>query len=585
MFTFLVLLLASTASFAANTEIEFQHILACQVSDAKSPAYGAINDVWGAPTWVVPGEMAVAAFVLSKGQYADEARAACDYLVRVQDPDGSWCNQYSTTWSVDSAKHARQTAQVMILLGEVGGYPTAMSKARTWLASLQDGPVKTGNDDGLICGGYDSGGGVIQDRWTSDNAWAVLAFDHAGDTIRRDRIVNAINSLLVSSDHWVQKINGAGTTTDGTFGWINFAPAFTSLAKFGVTYPAGLADGIRTRLQVASGADAGAVYENQASPKYMPGIGFQATIAWHELGVSGQDHACWAELRSGLWTTTPDGNGDAGGWVDWRVPSPPGQANWWERFIDTSAYYIMSVNGWEFAHDPPVLEGLVAASPPALRAPGTTAVTLTITNAGGAATPVAATLRITGGEDLVTPVWCNWSLGPPPPCGGAVAVAPPNCAPLPYVSSLGPGESVTFSWTITALRAGRVSFVASAYALDNAVNLVARDYPGAVPLLGLSAGVEGLSEIAVYPNPVAGDEATVALELEGSARRIEVALYNTSLDRALVARFSDVTPADGGVTVPRILGLAPGLYLVRVKVEYVSGERRTFPLRKLVIRR
>jgi hypothetical protein len=337
-----------TAS-AANTAIEFQHILNCQVSDPGHPAYGAINNVWGQPTWVVPGEMSVAALVLKRGGYTAQANAAADYLVRIQNADGSWCNQYSGVSIADANKYARHTAQVMILLGELGGYSAAMSKANTWLSSLQDPKVKTGTDDGLICGGRSSTGGVYTDRWSSDNAFAVRAFAAAGNTAAKTKVVNGINTWLVSGDHWLERITSRRRRIEGDYGWIQFAPAFMSLQSHGVTHPAGLAAGIRSRLQLQSGPNNGAIYASQGSNQLMPGIGFQSSIAWNGLGAFAYTdaHTAWAENVSGLWVTTPDANGDVGGWIDWKT-STGNQANWWERFIDTSAYYIMTVNRWQY---------------------------------------------------------------------------------------------------------------------------------------------------------------------------------------------------------------------------------------------
>jgi hypothetical protein len=351
-------LAAAPRAGALATGIEFQHILNCQVAVSASPAFGAINDLWGAPTWLVPGEMAVAAIVLARGGFTTEARRAADYLVLIQNADGSWCNQYAGTVFTDGNRYTRQTAEVMMLLGRLGGYSAALARADGWLASQQLTATKTGADDGLVGGGLDATGTPLTDRWTSDNGFAVLAFDAAGDHAARDRVVAGINAHLVNGDHWFQTIDAAGTTTDGTYGWINFAPAFLTLSSFGVVMPAGVAAGMASRLQQPSGPDAGAVREFEAGPKYMPGIGFQASIAWRALGhvAEADAHTAWAANVSGLWTTSPDGNGDAGGWVDWTLTAGGGTANWWERFIDTSAYAIMVANGWSFVEP--------AATPP-----------------------------------------------------------------------------------------------------------------------------------------------------------------------------------------------------------------------------
>ncbi len=352
------LALAPGVARASNTAIEFGHILACQYTSSTHPADGAINNVWGAPTWVVPGENAVVAWVLHRGGYSAAARRTADYLARIQNPDGSWDIQYSGTVSVDSNRHARHTAQIMHLFGTLGGYGPAMAKAEAWLADLQNPAVKGGADDGLIGGGYDAGGSPLTDRWTSDNAYAVLAFNASKNPAARDRVVAGINDLLRIGDHWAQRRTAGGTNVDPDpvgFGWIQFAPAFLNLRPLGVVYPPGLAAGIRNRLMEPGGVDAGAVLEFSRSHKFMPGIGFQASVAWRALGdqASIAAHTHWSESVSGLWQIVPDGNGDTGGWVDWTLSVGGTSAQNWERFIDTSAYYIMAVNGWMFTEPLP----------------------------------------------------------------------------------------------------------------------------------------------------------------------------------------------------------------------------------------
>lgn len=352
---FLSSVLLSTNILAAgeienSIQLELQHIINCQVQDSQDPAYGAINNVWGEPTWVMPGEMAIAAIVLHKAGYVDNARAACDYLVKIQNADGSWCNQYNHLTAVDKNKYARHTAQVIILFGTVGGYEEALNKANLWLESLQDTANKSGWDDGLICGGMAEGGSFFSDRWVSDNSFAVLAFHLAGNILARDRVINGINQYLFNRDHWYQKINSDGVAQDGVYSWINFAPAFLNLDNFGVIYPSRLARWMNKKLQLSKGSLSGAVFENRESKKLMPGIGFQASLAWQDLGAFdyADKHTYWAENVSGLWQATADVNGDAGGWVDWKSLNGKVQAQWWEKFIDTSAYYVMVKNNWKF---------------------------------------------------------------------------------------------------------------------------------------------------------------------------------------------------------------------------------------------
>ena len=71
---------------------EAEYILSCQYMVAGAPAYGAINDVMGDPTWIVPREngMAIlglirASQLLNDPRYLTRAQLCADYLVKIQD--------------------------------------------------------------------------------------------------------------------------------------------------------------------------------------------------------------------------------------------------------------------------------------------------------------------------------------------------------------------------------------------------------------------------------------------------------------------------------------------------------------------
>merc|ERR1712061_893163 len=83
----------------------------------------------------------------------------------------------------------------------------------------------------------------------------------------------------------------------------------------------------------------------------MPGIGFQASLAWRDLGLEGtraaDAHWKWCKSKSKLWQTRADLNGITGGWIDWKNESG-GTAPVAERFVDTSAYHLMYIHGLRF---------------------------------------------------------------------------------------------------------------------------------------------------------------------------------------------------------------------------------------------
>src|SRR5664279_729468 len=236
----------STLSTVVTGEI--RHVIRAQVDDATDPSYGVINDVYGPPTWVVPGDMAVATLMLWKAGYVAEARAACDYLARVQGADGSWANQYDHDQLSPSSNgwFTRMTAEVAITLAVVdrGKYEPNLERAVAWLSRLMDPAIKGGNDDGLLGGGFDRTGAVIGDRWASDNSYAVILFDLVGRIDLRDRVLAGIEHVLAQPDRWMRSAHGDGTAAVAPFDWIDFAPAQMNLARFGVAYPAQLASTI-----------------------------------------------------------------------------------------------------------------------------------------------------------------------------------------------------------------------------------------------------------------------------------------------------------------------------------------------------
>jgi len=330
--------------------LELNYILRCQSQGGSVPR-GAINDIY--PTsdgysWIVPSEMAVVGWTLFRLGRPEAATSAASYLVTVQSQSGCWKEQFNAASPSSNLCTTRHTVQpVMFIAGlqakgaGAPGYINALVKAAAWLVSQL-------HPSGLI-GGGDNGNGEF---WLSDNAYAVVAWHRLGQLQRRDAAVRAINKHFLSNDRWHYRLGRDLLPIQGPFSWIHFAPAMLDLRDFGVEYPQGLGDRIIEALQVRDGPNAGAVYERESSPKMMPGIGFQASLAWRDLGLQEavQAHTRWC-LASGLWHTAADSNGISGGWVDWKEAS--GQiAPAEQRFIDTSAYFLMVTEGVRF-HDGP----------------------------------------------------------------------------------------------------------------------------------------------------------------------------------------------------------------------------------------
>src|SRR5437763_1744343 len=111
----LLLALVGTSAHAVTCQhpnlvrMEADYIVACQYIKKGNSASGCINDVYGAPTWVVPRENALAILgllrageCLNDSSYADRANQAMTYLIKVQAANGGWYDQYQYSTAVDN---------------------------------------------------------------------------------------------------------------------------------------------------------------------------------------------------------------------------------------------------------------------------------------------------------------------------------------------------------------------------------------------------------------------------------------------------------------------------------------------------
>ncbi|HTL71544.1 MAG TPA: hypothetical protein VL404_09675 [Candidatus Eisenbacteria bacterium] len=366
---------------AADVALEAGYVVSSQFLSAGDPANGAINNVYGAPTWIVPRENALAiinliqsAEITQDASYLAKAELAASYLVRVQDQtDGGWYDQYDHATPVSFSKSPTQTAEVMIGLDKLGydsSRYAAMKKGAQFLMACQDPANKGGFDDGLLGGGKDSNGNFMSWRWASDNSFAYVALKAAkmwavvyGDAdfasqaeSAASRVLNGINTSLYNGDPadddygvWKRAIDRFGAEQEPWFHeWINYAPQMLDLPALGVGN-ARVGEWIHTQLQKSDGAvvwveDSDANHFDSREDRKSPGFSFQAALVWYDLGQTAYADAAvnWAKT-SGLWQTTPDQNGIKGGWIDWTEPND--QAPFWQRFIDTSFYAVTAFSG------------------------------------------------------------------------------------------------------------------------------------------------------------------------------------------------------------------------------------------------
>jgi len=383
--SFLILIFSLSAycqeDFIQMAEVEARYILQCQFMDSTDPAFGCINNIFGKePTWVVPRENAMAILglvmaseIFGNKEYFDRAQLAADYLVKVQDKDGAWFNQYSYCEPGDPqnpknkeawAKSPTQTAEVMIAFYKLGFSAkryAAMKKAALYLIGCQ----KNGGDGYLLGGGKDADGNYRQWRWASDNSYAYQALKAAeiwGIT-KKDykfsifcsqgakKILSGIDSTLYIKDTsnpdygvWYRVVDSLNQPIAVEHhDWINYAPQMLDLPAYGVNNEI-VGDWIHNNLQKEGGA---CIWDDDDfSTRKSPGFSFQAALCWRDLGESKYYFPAldWA-LNSGLWQTKVDENGSLGGWIDWVDEVKKERAGWWEKFIDTSFYAIAAFNG------------------------------------------------------------------------------------------------------------------------------------------------------------------------------------------------------------------------------------------------
>ena len=355
--------------------LEANYIHACQYlpSDKTDGAYGAINDYYGSPTWVVPGELSIAGMgllraseVLNDSSYRDAASYAADYLVRIQDKTfGGWHDQYDHTTIVNQAMSLRNTAQALIFINKLGiqsSRMAAMINGAGFIQTCQGMKNKGGIDDGLVSGGRDANLNFQTFRWLSDNAYAYQALQAAARWADQDgdesnaqgfrvsalQILNGITTYFLdaSKTHWKRVIDQNDVTViseSATADWISYAPVLLDL-PLGDISPTAVGDWTHQTLQQTNGA---VVQDNQTNKNNQsPGYSFQASLAWSKTGQCAyiQSAMNWA-IKSSLWQKTTDMNGITGGWIDWTNTVTATSAKQYERFVDTSAYAIMNWSG------------------------------------------------------------------------------------------------------------------------------------------------------------------------------------------------------------------------------------------------
>jgi len=340
-------------------KVEADYILKCQYNDANdatNSANGAINNQYGAPTYVVPSENAmailgliIASQELENDTYMKKAQLAADYLVRVQQlDDGAWCDQYSYSKPVNLSKSPRQTAEVMIALYKLNesnrpetnnNRYRAMMNGAKYLMDCQNSSNSKKSDSRLLCGGKNKTGNFSNDSWTHDNAYAYWALraakawaDDRGHLKNSSefnnssqRILDGINQVLYDNSTGVWQIgidengkpfnNAELSCVNGRDrirpSWIQYSPQMLGLPVEGANSPkisAWIYKNFANNSAYIGSLKTGCVgckeyycedrperYCNKSSNGYriFPGYAFQAAITW--LGMKNDTDAAYAK--------------------------------------------------------------------------------------------------------------------------------------------------------------------------------------------------------------------------------------------------------------------------------------------------
>lgn len=387
--------------------IEVNYVASCQFLDPNNDADGTINSVRGLPTWGEPGiiSQGILLFIMAWKTFNDEsyiskANRAADFLVRVQRPDGGWCNQYTyaepgdlnnpsnrEAWA-ESPRHAAQAVYALYKLYELGFRDekryNAIKKGAGFLMGCQEPENKAGRDDGLVCGGKDADGIFRSPRWGHDNAysfWALTAAEYAalcnGEknsselcAVRAARVLKGINETMYDPNTgvWHIVVDHQGVPLknphlpclgdDAQFypSWMQYAPQMLDLPARGVNSPK-VAEWILDNLKEDEGYFEWCCEDGELKQRFYPGSALQAALVFFDIpeySPYGDRAIKWVE-ESGLWVKMRARDK----MVDWHeiFPDPNRIAPDWHAYPDTSLLAgACWMGGYNFALSPPLIE-------------------------------------------------------------------------------------------------------------------------------------------------------------------------------------------------------------------------------------
>jgi hypothetical protein len=157
-----------------------------------------------------------------------------------------------------------------------------------------------------------------------------------------------------------------------------------------------------------------------------------------------------------------------------------------------------------------------------------------------------------------------------------VVLSPPN-----FTGTFTSGFSHTFMWKLKAMVPGNLKVGAKIYGIS----------------AGPKGAVSGTDEIDVrvtdrydqpavaFPNPATGDSIKLGIKLDADAKNVHVDIYNSGMRRIYTGVWSNVTLADGGVSINGVKDWAPGVYWAKIRVVNDSGKEVKLDSVKLVVKR
>lgn len=150
--------------------------------------------------------------------------------------------------------------------------------------------------------------------------------------------------------------------------------------------------------------------------------------------------------------------------------------------------------------------------------------------------------------------------------------------------TLSGNSSKTFTWKLTAVKAGPISFTATTTAdfggptLDATKATVALTIKKAVDIPAFDG------ETLVYPNPVTGDLINVAVRLNTAMSGVVLDIYNTGFQRVYHGEWPSLPQGDSLLEISGAKLWAPGIYLARITANKTDGGTQPFKTFRIAVK-